>query len=77
VVYGLTLFSTFFASMSGQLDRLLLVVTLLALTAFCATSAWTLFGALIKSYLHQPRLLLAVNTLLALLLVYSALELVG
>jgi cysteine/O-acetylserine efflux protein len=77
VVYGLTLFSTFFASLSGQLDRLLLVVTLLALTAFCATSAWTLFGALIKSYLHQPRLLLAVNTLLALLLVYSALELVG
>jgi cysteine/O-acetylserine efflux protein len=77
IVYGLTLFSTFFASLSSQLDRLLVVVTLLALTAFCATSVWTLFGTLIKTYLRQPRMILLVNALLALLLVYSALELAG
>ncbi|RIK42174.1 MAG: lysine transporter LysE [Chloroflexi bacterium] len=77
VVYGLTLFSTFFAPMRGQLDRLAVAVILLALTAFCATSVWTLFGTLLKTYLRQPPIQLAVNAVLSLSLVYSALELAG
>ena len=77
VVYGLTLFSTFFAPLGRQPAQLTVLVIGLALTAFCATSVWTLFGALIKSHLHQPVLRLAINALLALFLVYSALELVG
>ncbi len=77
VVYGLTLFSTFFAPLRGQLGQLIGVVSLLALTAFGATSAWTLFGTLIKTYLHQPAIKVAVNAVLALFLVYSALDLAG
>jgi cysteine/O-acetylserine efflux protein len=77
VVYGLTLFSTFLAPVSGQPTQLAVVVILLALTAFCATSVWTLFGVVIKSSLHQPRLRLTINAVLSLFLVYSALELAG
>jgi len=77
VVYGLTLFSTFFAPLRGQLGLLTGVVSLLALTAFSATVAWTLFGSLIKTYLHQPSIKLAVNAVLALFLVYSAFDLAG
>ena len=77
VVYGLTLFSTFFAPLREQLGSLIGVVSLLALTAFGATSAWTLFGTMIKTYLHQPSIKVAVNAVLALFLVYSALDLTG
>lgn len=77
VVYGLTLFSTFFAPLRGQLGVVIGVVSLLAVTAFSATSAWTLFGTLIKTYLHQPSIKLAINAVLALFLVYSALDLAG
>jgi len=60
-----------------QLGSLIGVVSLLALTAFGATSAWTLFGTMIKTYLHQPSIKVAVNAVLALFLVYSALDLTG
>ncbi len=44
--------------------------------SFIATSVWALFGAAIKTTLRQPRWRLAINALLALSLVYSALALV-
>jgi cysteine/O-acetylserine efflux protein len=75
--YALTLFSAFLVSTTNNLALLVLVAALLAATAFCATSTWALFGAAIKTYLRQPRVKVVVNILLALLLVFSALELVG
>jgi cysteine/O-acetylserine efflux protein len=73
--YAFTLFSVFLASISGHVALLALAAALLAAISFSATSTWALFGAAIKSYLHQPRVRLAVNIILALLLVYAALEL--
>jgi cysteine/O-acetylserine efflux protein len=76
-VYAFTLFSTFLAPMTRDVALLALVVILLGGIAFLATSLWALFGALIKAYLNSPRVKAAVNIILALFLVYSAIDLAG
>jgi len=48
-------------------------VVLLALSCFCATISWTLFGALFSELLARRQKL--INTILALLLVYCAISL--
>ena len=75
--YAFTLFSAFLISTTNNFALLIFSAALLAAISFGATSTWTLFGAAIKAYLHQPRVKAVVNVLLALLLVYSAIELVG
>jgi len=77
LVYAFTLFSTFLAPFAGIVSSLLLIVPVLALTAFCATSTWTLFGTTIKTYLHSARAKMTVNIILSLFLIYSAIELLG
>ena len=77
LVYAFTLFSSFLAPIAGNLSLSLLVVPLLALTAFSATSTWALFGTVIKTYLHSPRAKMTVNIILSLFLVYAAAELAG
>ena len=74
VVYGLTLFSAFFAPLADQPLQIALVVPVLATVAFCATSTWTLGGTLIKHQLRHPQIQLGVNIVLSLLLVYTALK---
>ena len=74
VVYGLALFSTFFAPLAEDPRQIALVVPLLATVAFCATSTWTLGGTLIKHQLRHPKIQLGVNIVLSLLLVYTALK---
>ncbi len=75
VVYAFTLYSGFLASLTGSLALVALVAAVLAAVSFVATSTWALFGSTIKTYLHNPRLKLVVNILLALSLVYAALSL--
>ncbi len=77
IVYALTLFSAFLAPITGDIPLLGLAILLLTMTAFCATSVWALFGAVIKTYLHDPRVKTMVNILLSLFLAYAALELAG
>jgi len=77
IIYGLTLFSVFLVSITNNVIMLLLAAIFLAATAFCATSTWALFGTAIKTYLHYPRAKLAVNTILSIFLIYTAVELVG
>jgi cysteine/O-acetylserine efflux protein len=77
IVYGLTLFSAFLAPITGSGALLVLAVILLTATAFCSISTWALFGTAIKTHLHQPRIKMAVNIILALCLVYTAVELSG
>jgi cysteine/O-acetylserine efflux protein len=77
IVYAFTLFSAFLAPMTQNPALLLLVSVLLAVTSFCATSVWALFGMAIMTYLQNPRLKAIINILLALSLVYSALTLTG
>lgn len=76
-VYAFTLFSAFLATMTKNINALLLVVTLLAMVAFCATSTWALFGTTIKTYLHHPHLKTVINIILSLSLVYTAISLTG
>jgi cysteine/O-acetylserine efflux protein len=76
-VYAFTLFSAFLVTMTQNIIVLLLVVTFLAIVAFCATSTWALFGTAIKSQLQHPRLKMVVNILLSLSLVYTAISLTG
>ena len=77
LVYAFTLFSAFLATITKNVTTLLFVVTLLAVVAFSATSTWALFGTVIKTQLRQPRVQRAVNILLSLSLVYTAISLMG
>jgi cysteine/O-acetylserine efflux protein len=75
IVYGLTLFSTFFAPIASQPIQLIVTVFLLTLLSLCSTSLWASSGTLIKRYMHHPRVKLVVNIGLSLSLVFTALEL--
>ena len=77
VVYALTLFSSFLAPIAGSAAGLIVAALVLAAVSACATSVWALFGAGIKTRLHNPRFTRWVNITLALLLVYTAVELAG
>ena len=76
-VYGLTLFSTFLAGITGHLAWLSFFAATFALTALAATSAWALCGAAIKNNLRNEFFRKAVNVILVLLLIYTALALSG
>ncbi|MEZ4662814.1 MAG: LysE family transporter [Caldilineaceae bacterium] len=75
-VYAFTLFAGFLAPIANQPSQVVLAAALLAATAFIATSVWALFGSAIKRFLHIAWLRTTVNILLALALVYTALELI-
>jgi len=77
IVYAFTLFSAFLAPVRGNAALLALAAALQTVVCFSAASTWALFGTAIKTYLHEPRLKLAVNILLSLSLVYAAIELTG
>jgi cysteine/O-acetylserine efflux protein len=77
IVYAFTLFSAFLAPITHNLALLVVAVVLLTATSFCATSVWALFGTVIKTYLHHPRLKATVNIILSLFLVYTAIALAG
>ena len=76
-IYAFTLFSAFLAPITNNIALLVLAAALLSATAFGATSVWAVFGAAIKTNLHQPCVKAVVNGLLALFLVYSAVNLMG
>jgi cysteine/O-acetylserine efflux protein len=75
VVYAFTVFSSFLAPLAGSPAGLILAALLLAAVSACATSAWALFGAEIKTRLPNPRYARWINLGLALFLVYAAVEL--
>jgi cysteine/O-acetylserine efflux protein len=77
VVYAFTLFAGFLSSVTTSFLALISVCAVLSAVSFCATSTWAFFGTGIRTYLHTPRLRIIVNIALSLLLVYTALTLVG
>jgi len=76
-IYGLTLYTTFLAPITGNIIFLLLSAAFLACVAFCATSTWALSGAAIKRYLKNPNIQKGINIALAVLLIYTAVDLSG
>ena len=73
-VYGLTLYSTFLAAISDSPAYLTFFAVAFALTAFVATSMWTICGAAIKNKLKSGRLVKTINLLLSVLLIYTAID---
>lgn len=76
-LYGLTLYTTFLTAVTANAPLLLVSAVLLALVGFLSISTWTLSGAAIKCFLHILWMQKAINIGLALLLIYSAIELSG
>jgi cysteine/O-acetylserine efflux protein len=76
-VYAFTLFSAFLATTTRDIISLLVIVTLLAMVAFCAASTWALFGTAINAYLRNPRFCRLINIILSLSLIYTAVSLTG
>ena len=72
VIYALTLYATFLSPLAGHYDLILFSGILLGGVAILSCSLWALFGAGLHHFLNNPRLQRGVNTLLALLLVYTA-----
>jgi len=77
IVYGLTLYGTFLAGKIPSLLQLVLSALIFAGVGFTSVSLWTLFGAGIRRYLNRPKVRQAVNIFLALLLVYTAVDMSG
>ena len=76
-VYGMTLFSTFLAPASGRRLVLVCFAAGFAAVAFTATSVWALCGAAIKNRLADDWFAKRVRLVLALLLIYTAVDLSG
>ncbi len=76
-LYGLALYTTFLAGITGNIILLTLSAIFLAGVAFTSTSSWALFGSATKQILRHPSFQRGVNVILALLLVYNAVDLSG
>jgi cysteine/O-acetylserine efflux protein len=77
IIYGITVFSAFLTVYIDAFWQLLLAAFVLASTAFLSISVWTLFGSVINRVLHRYRYRLIFNCVMGLLLLYSALSLLG
>lgn len=77
IFFGLTIYSTFLADKIGSFFDLVLSAAILAVTAFASISLWTVFGAVIRKYLGKPGIKRVINIILALLLVWTAIDISG
>ena len=77
MVLGLTLYISFLSSLTGNYAWLVLSAAILACLACTITSIWTMAGSILFQNLKNPVILKLVNSVLALLLVYTAIELSG
>ena len=77
MVMGLTLFSSFLAPFTENYAWLALSAAVLGCLSFVITSLWTMAGSILFQNLKKPIIMRIVNTALALLLVYTAIELSG
>ncbi|MDO9546142.1 MAG: LysE family translocator [Pelolinea sp.] len=77
VIFSLTVYAAFLTPLQGYFHWQLAAALILAALAFVSCSFWALSGSGIRHYLNHPRVHRAVNLLLALLLLYTALELSG
>ena len=77
IVYGLTLYASFLGDIMTGPVNLLVSALIFTGVAFCATSAWTLFGSTIRVTVTRPQVKQGINLALSLLLVATAVELSG
>jgi len=77
MVLGLTVYASFLAPLAKNYAWLAMSALLLACLAFIITFLWTLAGSILLQNLKKPAILKMVNLTLALLLVYTAVEISG
>ena len=77
VIYGLTLYSVFLNPLIGNSFYIILFSLGFTLIGFCSILTWALFGAMINQYLHHLKLRIMINSILSLLLAYTAVKISG
>ncbi|QJB55709.1 LysE family translocator [Pseudodesulfovibrio sp. zrk46] len=77
IVFGLTLYTTFLASLSTHPKALAISAIILAVMSFSSVSLWAFAGTRISKFLYIPKVRLWVNITLVSLLLYCALSLSG
>ncbi len=77
IIYGLTLYSVFLNPLIGHPLYITLFSLGFALIGLCALLTWALFGAIINQYLHVVKLRVTINSILSLLLAYTAVKISG
>jgi len=77
VIYGLTLYSVFLNPLIGNSFYIILFSLGFTLIGFCSILTWALFGAMINQFLHHLKLRIIINSILSLLLVYTAVKISG
>ena len=77
IIYGLTLYSVFLNPLIGNPLYIILFSLGFALIGLCALLIWALFGVIINQYLHNLKLRIIINSILSLLLAYTAIKITG
>jgi cysteine/O-acetylserine efflux protein len=77
IIYGLTLYSVFLNPLIGNPFYIILFSLAFALIGFCSILTWALFGAMINQYLRHLKLRIIINSVLSLLLAYTAVKISG
>lgn len=77
IIYGITVTSSFIVPYVNNVFLLIAFSLFLAGVAFLSTSSWALAGSLFRRYLAHKRTRKIFNAVMALLLVYCALAILG
>ncbi len=77
IIYGLTLYSVFLTPLIGNPFYIVLFSLGFALVGLCALLTWVSFGAIINRYLHHTKSRIIINSILSLLLAYTAVKITG
>jgi cysteine/O-acetylserine efflux protein len=77
LLFGLTLFSTFFAPLQGDLSAIILAVICIAFSAFSTAAVYAIFGSTIRRYFNNPRVQRAISAILSFLLFLTVLRILG
>jgi len=72
--YGMTIFTTFLSSTNGNIFLITPWTMALAVICLISISTWTLFGNLIQRYMQNAKLKQAINMVMALALVLTAMQ---
>lgn len=77
VIYSLTLYSVFLNPIIGNPFYIIFFSLGFALVGLLALLSWVLFGTIINQYLHHLKLRIILNSILSLLLAYTAVRISG
>jgi cysteine/O-acetylserine efflux protein len=76
IIFGITIYGSFSALLTGSLARTLGSTIFLTVMVFASVSVWTLIGSVLSRLFAQHTFRLVFNGVMALLLMYSAISIV-